>query len=76
MLWIDYLIHIQNSIGDTRIGVVFSEDEKKTVRRPSKSDNLDHFDQFFTIFCHFLELIFSASDDKQKCFYILWAVIF
>ena len=30
MLWIDYLIHIQNSIGDTRIGVVFSEDEKKT----------------------------------------------
>ena len=28
MLWIDYLIHIQNSIGDTRIGLVFSEDEK------------------------------------------------
>ena len=28
VLWIDYLIHIQNSIGDTRIGLVFSEDEK------------------------------------------------
>ena len=28
MLWIDYLIHIQNSVGDTRIGLVFSEDEK------------------------------------------------
>ena len=28
MIWIDYLIHIQNSIGDTRIGLVFSEDEK------------------------------------------------
>ena len=29
VLWIDYLIHIQNSVGDTRIGLVFSEDEKK-----------------------------------------------
>ena len=29
VLWIDYLIHIQKSIGDTRIGLVFSEDEKK-----------------------------------------------
>ena len=29
VLWIDYLIHIQNSIGDTRIGLFFSEDEKK-----------------------------------------------
>ena len=28
VIWIDYLIHIQNSIGDTRIGLVFSEDEK------------------------------------------------
>ena len=28
VLWIDYLIHIQNSIGDTRIGLFFSEDEK------------------------------------------------
>ena len=76
MLWIDYLIHIQNSIGDTRIGLVFSEDEKKSVWRPSKSGNLDHFDQFFTIYRHFLELIFSASDTRQKCFYIPWAVIF
>ena len=76
MLWIDYLIHIQNSIGDTRIGLVFSQDEKKPIQRSSKSGNLDHFDQFFTIFCHFSELIFSASDTRQKCFYILWAVIF
>ena len=29
VIWIDYPIHIQNTIGDTRIGLVFSEDEKK-----------------------------------------------
>ena len=29
VIWIDYLIHIQNSICDTRIGLVFAEHEKK-----------------------------------------------
>ena len=76
VLWIDYLTHIQKSICGTRIGLVFFEDEKKNVQRLSKSGNLDHFDQFFTIFCHFSELIFTASDTRQKCFYILWDAIF
>ena len=37
VLWIDYLIHIQNSIGDTRIGLVFSEDEVLTIWCPNLS---------------------------------------
>ena len=39
MLWIDYLIHVQNYIGDTRMGLVLSEVDKKKRTAPVKIED-------------------------------------